>query len=271
MPAKHSVHLFHWDKDHAAFMLEKLRNAGYEVKYHTRGEGLSVRAMSNASAVVIDLSRLPSHGRAVATWLRGSKSTRHTPIIFVDGDQDKVAIAKQQLPDALYATTSRLMATLNKAIATPLVRPVVPTQMPVVPTQMMEGYASRSTAQKLGFAVGMTVRLIDPPANYTSVIGRLPENVEFTEHATCPITLWFVHDPASFKAGLAQHRALAKRSKLWVIWKKGNPAFNGSIVRETARAMGLVDYKICSVDSTWSGMLFAVKKVKAKPERNARS
>jgi hypothetical protein len=32
------------------------------------------------------------------------------------------------------------------------------------------------------------------------------------------------------------------------------------LVRETGIDLGLVDYKICSVDKTWSAMLFAQRK-----------
>jgi hypothetical protein len=32
-------------------------------------------------------------------------------------------------------------------------------------------------------------------------------------------------------------------------------------LRESAAAVGLVDYKICSVDAAWSAMLFARRKV----------
>ena len=56
-------------------------------------------------AVVIDLGRLPSHGREVVVFLRGSKSTRLIPLIFVwtegvEGDPEKVARVKVTLPDA---------------------------------------------------------------------------------------------------------------------------------------------------------------------------
>jgi hypothetical protein len=33
-------------------------------------------------------------------------------------------------------------------------------------------------------------------------------------------------------------------------------------VREPALAMGLVDYKICSLDGVWTRMVFAVKKAR---------
>jgi hypothetical protein len=34
------------------------------------------------------------------------------------------------------------------------------------------------------------------------------------------------------------------------------------IVRQAGLAVGLVDYKICAIDATWSGLLFTRRKVK---------
>ena len=54
---------------------------------------------------------------------------------------------------------------------------------------------------------------------------------------------------------------LAKGSKLWMIWKKGSTnGLTQNLVREAANEHGLVDYKICSVNAQWSGMLFAAEK-----------
>jgi hypothetical protein len=51
---------------------------------------------------------------------------------------------------------------------------------------------------------------------------------------------------------------------LWIVWQKGRrDGLNGNFVREAAMAMGLVDYKICSLDGLWTGMVFAVKKVRS--------
>ena len=74
------------------------------------------------------------------------------------------------------------------------------------------------------------------------------------------MTLWFVRERGEFAAGLARRRGLAVGSKFWIVWKKGQANFNGNAVRQTALARGLVDYKICSLDAVWSGILFAVKK-----------
>jgi hypothetical protein len=46
------------------------------------------------------------------------------------------------------------------------------------------------------------------------------------------------------------------------VWPKGQRGgINGNLVREAALQLGLVDYKICSVNDVWTGMVFAVKKV----------
>jgi hypothetical protein len=54
-------------------------------------------------------------------------------------------------------------------------------------------------------------------------------------------------------------RKLAGRTKLWILWRKGS-GVTQPFLRESAAAVGLVDYKICSVDGTWSAMLFARRK-----------
>ena len=128
---------------------------------------------SPPDAIVIDLTRLPSQGRQVATYLRGSKSTRAVPIVFVDGDAEKVEGIRAVLPDAAFTSRGRLKTTLLSAVKN---RPV----SPVVPKQMMERYAGRTTAQKLGIKEGTKVSVIDAPRNFEVVIGPLPEGAAFS-------------------------------------------------------------------------------------------
>ena len=105
--------------------------------------------------------------------------------------------------------------------------------------------------------------VIDAPSDYERVIGPLPDGCELEEdpRTACTLTLWFVHDPGDFEAALPSRRALAAKTRLWIAWQKGRrDGLNGNFIRETAIAMGLVDYKICSLDSQWSAMVFAIKK-----------
>ena len=248
--------LFNGKLDEAEPLATKLRGAGYILRPLTP----SVRIVKEAApvAVVIDLSRMPSGGRAVGVWLRGSKSTRHIPLVFVDGDAEKVAAVREDIPDAVYTTLAGIRGALKKAIANP------PSE-PVVPRQMMEPPPGRTTAQKLGIREGTVVGLIDPPADYLRVLGELPEGVVLEEspRRACAVTAWFVHDASEYEAALPQRRMLAARSRLWILWRKGRrDGLNGKFVRAAALAMGLVDYKICSLDGVWSGMAFAVKKAR---------
>jgi hypothetical protein len=48
---------------------------------------LRALAADPPSAVVIDLSRGPSHGRDAALAIREARATRHVPLVFVDGDK----------------------------------------------------------------------------------------------------------------------------------------------------------------------------------------
>jgi len=86
------VRLIHWKASEAAALLENLRAAGYVVNYDERLSSEEIYAIREfpPDAFAIDLSRLPSHGREVATFLRGRKATRHIPIVFVGGAPEKV-------------------------------------------------------------------------------------------------------------------------------------------------------------------------------------
>jgi len=253
------IRLFHWRAEEAKTFTEPLRAAGHQIAYDEKivpGLFSKIRA-SPPDAFVIALTRLPSHGREAAAFLRGSKATRHIPIVFVDGEPDKVDAIRRIMPDATYTSLSRLDASLRRALARPAVAPVVP-------PQMMERYRMRTTAQKLGILKGTMVGLLDPPGDYASVLGSMPESVSFAEGATdeCAVTLWFVTDAGVYQSGLRRARTVAARTRLWILWPKGagRPGISQTYLRETAKSVGLVDYKICAVNDRWSAMAFAKKK-----------
>ena len=253
-----TIRLFHWRASEAEALAAALGRAGFRVLYRAEAQAPSVRDIkeSGVSAIVIDLSRLPSHGRNVAAWIRGTKSIRHIPLVFAGGEAAKVAAIRKEIPDAAYVSHARLADALRRVKAP---------KDPVVPRQMMQTDPNRTTAQKLGIREGTRVQLIDPPANYERVIGPIPAEAKMTEEPAdaSAITLWFAHEPGQFEAGLPARRGLAAKGRLWIVWRKGRQdGFNGDFVRQAALKVGLVDYKICSLDSAWSGMLFAVKKAK---------
>ena len=125
------LRLFHWKAEEAAPLIATLKAAGHSVEYQEKLASYREARDSPPDAFVIDLSRLPSHGREVAIFLRGSKATRHVPTVFVGGDPEKVEGVRRLLPDASYTSPGRLIATL---------RQVKPLADPVRPAQMMDRY-----------------------------------------------------------------------------------------------------------------------------------
>ena len=254
------VRLCHWRESEATPLIDTLRKAGYTVDYPGDKANGSFRTLREkaACAVVIDLTRLPSHGRWVAAEIRATKSIRHIPIVFVDGDPEKVERIRKEIPDAIYTSRERLAAALKRA---------KPLADPVAPARMMNR-TDRTTAEKLGIKAGSRVALIDPPVDYLRVLGKLPKDVSLEEEPeeSLPMTLWFVRDPDGYLAGLSRIRKLALASRIWIVYPKGGPkgkqasGLTQSLVRESALAVGLVDYKVCSVSETWTGLLFTRKK-----------
>ncbi len=257
------VRLFHWNPEEASPILDMLRRAGIDVDYDEKFAPQVFRALrqSQPDAVVIDLSRLPSHGREIAIALRGNKHTRQIPILFVGGAAEKVAAVREKLPDAAYCQASGIVAAVRRCMRE---RP----ENPVIPMQMMERYATRTTAQKLGIAAGAKVAVIDAPRDYAKAIGTLPDDVEFDEESwdECAVTVWFVEEPEALIAALPKLRRAAAKSKLWIAWPKKaarkDSLLNENIVRDLAIEGGLVDYKVCSINETWSGLCFALKRAR---------
>ena len=68
---------------------------------------LRALAADPPDAIVIDLGRLPSQGRAVATALRQQKATRDVPLVFVEGDPEKTARVKALLPGRFLHDVAR--------------------------------------------------------------------------------------------------------------------------------------------------------------------
>jgi hypothetical protein len=252
------IRFLHWKPAEAAPRVETLRKAGYEVQYEEKATPAAIRAGA-PDAVVIDLSRMPSHGREVAIWMRGTKATRQIPIVFAGGEPEKVAGIRRIIPDATYAEWEGIKSAVKKALAH------APADT-VIPAQMMDRYGDRTVSQKLGIKAGDLITAIDAPRNFPDLLGNVPEGVEFAEdeRKPGPVTLWFIHDAATYQEWVVKRRGLAKRSKLWVIWPKGEAGkrvgITQNVVRETAIEAGLVDYKICAVDEKWSAMLFAAGK-----------
>jgi hypothetical protein len=244
------IRLLHWKEEECAPRAAAISALGYEVD-STQLQSSSMKEFREdpPAAVVIDLSRLPSHGREVGVFLRGSKSTRLIPLVFVEGAPEKVAATKEALPDARYTTYAKLGPVLEDVLANPPKEAYVPKAKEPAPL-----------GKKLGLKEGLPVGLVNAPKGFEALIPNAKRNPK----AKVYLTLWFVETRRAFEEALPQMRQKAEDGGIWIIWpkttKEAKPDINGNIVRETALSAGLVDFKICAVDDVWSGMRFAVKR-----------
>ncbi len=101
----HRVRLIHWKPEEARPRIEQLTGAGFEAVYEPfSSDSLRGLIKDVPDAFVIDLTRLPSHGRDVGLYVRERKTSRKVPLVFVGGAPDKVQRTREQLPDAAYTT-----------------------------------------------------------------------------------------------------------------------------------------------------------------------
>jgi CheY-like chemotaxis protein len=257
--------LIHWNAKEAKERARRLQSAGYEVDCNTGENGEAVRAARGdpPDAFVIDLSRLPSHGRGVAVWLRQQKATRHVPIVFIEGDPEKTRVTRRMIPDATYTDWRRVRGSLRRAIGRPPETPIVP--------GTMDSYAGRPLPKKLGIGPDTTVALLGAPTGFERTLGKLPANVRVGTRArgNADVILLFTRSLKDLRRRLpAASRALVGGGRLWIVWPKKASGvktdLSAGVVRETGLDAGLVDYKISAIDETWSGLCFTQRRDKSK-------
>ena len=126
----------------------------------------------------------------------------------------------------------------------------------------LAGYSGTPLVKKLGIKPGMTVAVIGSPRGFRDELVGLPDDVRLTMTTSKPadLVIWFVADRKTLHAGLA----LALRTMttgLWIAWPKKTSTLASDVsendVRDTGLANGIVDYKVCAINATWSGLKFA--------------
>ena len=127
----------------------------------------------------------------------------------------------------------------------------------------MAGYSGTPLPRKLGLPATGRAVLIDAPAGFTKLLGKLPPALELTPRLGRGEA--YVHIFATESATLGKRfvtaaRALDKAGTLWVSWPKKASGVATDLTEDVVRAIGLeaglVDVKVCAVDDVWSGLKF---------------
>jgi hypothetical protein len=257
---KPRITLIHWNKEEGLRRETQLREAGFDARLLPPSSPPNVRAIRDEppEAVVIDLTRLPSHGREVAVTLRQWKTTRHLPLIFAGGPPEKVKLIRERLPDAVYSEWERIKPAVKNALRTQTANPVVPPRL--------EGYSISSLPKKLGVKPGRRIALVNAPEGFEEQLQPLEEGqLQTGLRGSAGLILLFVESQSQFETNAAKAASvLPEAGALWIIYPKKSSGVRTDLtengIREFCIALGLVDYKICAVDETWTGLCFARRK-----------
>jgi hypothetical protein len=131
----------------------------------------------------------------------------------------------------------------------------------------MAGYSGTPLPQKLGIKNGMRIIAIGVPENYRKLLGKLPDDVEFSNKPN--VGAQFIHFFVARRNDLEKQlprlrKTLADNGMLWISWPKKSAGvatdMNEDVVRTVALPLGLVDVKVCAVDETWSGLKLMIRR-----------
>jgi hypothetical protein len=125
---------------------------------------------------------------------------------------------------------------------------------------MSAGYSGKPLVEKLGVKPDSTLVLIGAPDGAEALLEPLPPGVTLRSgnRGRREMTIWF----------LASRRQLGRRfdavarsvgeGTLWMAWPKRSSGVDTDltedVIRDVALAAGMVDTKVCAIDSTWSGL-----------------
>ena len=212
-------------------------------------------------AILIDLTELPSYGRAMAILLREQKGTRNIPLVFLKGDPEKAARVREVLPDAVFATWPKAAPVILRAIARAPAEAAAP------------NVAGIPLAKKLRIAQGSAVAILEAPENVREILGPLPGGVRIQKKmGDTDLALFFVKSAAALGRALPRLAAqMIPGRTLWICWPKRTSSLPCDLTLDSIRAMvrpyGMIDSKICAIDATWSGT--AITKRRQRGQSNA--
>ena len=133
---------------------------------------------------------------------------------------------------------------------------------------MAENSNDRTLPEKLGIEEGMTVVLLNAPNFFDFDLGDLPDGVKVLRDSDAgPAELFLVFADRSDEAQRGFEQAvtyLPPTGAIWIAWPKKSSDRHSDLTEDVLRDLflpsGMVDDKVCSIDETWSGLRFVVRK-----------
>jgi hypothetical protein len=131
----------------------------------------------------------------------------------------------------------------------------------------MAGYSGTPLIQKLGIKPGQRILIVNPPPDYETTLGPLPDGVEQAIGLVGQFDFihFFTTERAEFEARYPDLRAaLLPAGMLWISWpKKASKVptdLTEDVIRNHALTNGLVDVKVAAIDAVWSGLKLVIRR-----------
>jgi hypothetical protein len=128
------------------------------------------------------------------------------------------------------------------------------------------GYSGTPLPRKLGIKPQARLGVIGAPPGFDEVLGDLPPGVSVHRRlrGTFDVLVAFVRTRSELERRLpALKQALDQAGGLWVAWPKRSSGvatdLGDGTVRDVGLGIGLVDNKVCAIDTTWSGLRFVYR------------
>jgi len=140
------------------------------------------------------------------------------------------------------------------------------------------GYSGTPLVKKLGIKPGTCLALIGAPQGFPGQLDGLPDDVRIVKKldGATALAIWFVRSRRELDGRMPEISG-AMGQGLWVAWPKKASGVVTDVTEDLVRAAGLangiVDYKVCAIDLTWSGLKFARRRAatgSARPSRTPR-
>lgn len=134
------------------------------------------------------------------------------------------------------------------------------------------GYSGTPLPRKLGIKPNSAIALVRAPKDFPATLGALPEGASLGNGSRthAELTIWFVRSCKELRRGIRILSRRAEQGPLWIAWPKKASGVATDLsepaVRQAGLAAGLVDYKICAIDTTWSGLCFSRRRTRGAHE-----
>lgn len=124
------------------------------------------------------------------------------------------------------------------------------------------GYSGTPLPRKLGLKPGIRLLALNAPPHFRALLADAPSDLAWLSRVA-PFDCAVAFAESAKELGAIFTRLeprLAQDGMIWIAWPKKAAAMktdlDENLVRDIGLDAGLVDIKVCAIDTTWSGLKF---------------